>query len=62
MEQSEGFIDPNHPDHVCKLIKGLYGLKQTGWEWNEVIHKYLLELGFIQNSADACLYSCYLSW
>jgi hypothetical protein len=25
MEQPKGFVDPTHPDHVCKLHKALYG-------------------------------------
>jgi hypothetical protein len=27
MEQPQGFVDPNFPDHVCKLHKSIYGLK-----------------------------------
>lgn len=27
MSQPEGFFDPYHPNHVCKLNKILYGLK-----------------------------------
>nr|GEV63986.1 retrovirus-related Pol polyprotein from transposon TNT 1-94 [Tanacetum cinerariifolium] len=31
--QPEGFIDTDHPSHVCKLKKALYGLKQTPRAW-----------------------------
>ncbi|KAK1684898.1 hypothetical protein QYE76_045746 [Lolium multiflorum] len=29
MRQPPGFVDPQHPHHLCKLVKALYGLKQA---------------------------------
>lgn len=29
MSQPTGFIDPQHPTHICKLQKVLYGLKTS---------------------------------
>ncbi|KAJ9561595.1 hypothetical protein OSB04_006755 [Centaurea solstitialis] len=35
IEQPEGFVDPDFPDHVCILDKALYGLKQAPRAWKE---------------------------
>jgi transposase InsO family protein len=59
MQQPEGaeVIGPNGQKLVCKLKKGLYGLKQSGRMWNQNIRKKLLSLGFAQSFADPCLYT-----
>ena len=56
MEQPEGYVDPEKPDFVCKLNKGLYGLKQAARCWNETLDKYLVDSGYTKCSADSCLY------
>lgn len=33
MEQPPGFLDPQFPNHVCRLQKALYGLKQVLSAW-----------------------------
>lgn len=30
MEQPQGFEEPGMEDYVCKLERGLYGMKQAG--------------------------------
>jgi hypothetical protein len=41
---------------VCKLLRGLYGLKQSPRIWNKNIHKFLTEIGCTQSKADPCIY------
>ena len=58
MEQPEGFIDPNKPDFVCKLNKGLYGLKQSARCWNQTLDEYLVGVAgyYKKSAADGCIY------
>lgn len=64
MNQPPGFKVGNK---VCKLKKGLYGLKQAARAWNKLFHDTLVEFGFQTNEVDKCLYTlcidgsvCYL--
>ena len=54
MRQPEGFNDGS--GRVCWLYKTLYGLKQSGREWNRKLNKRLTELGFSRNKVDHCVY------
>ena len=56
MGQPEGYVDLERPDYVCKLNKGLYGLKQAARCWNETLDKYLIDSGYIKGSVDGCIY------
>lgn len=57
MQQPQGFINPNSPNHVCKLLKSLYGLKQTPRAWFECFTSHLLTLGFQTSHADSSLFT-----
>lgn len=46
MEQPEGFEK-----------KSICGLKQSGRNWNAMLHTCLIENDFVQNSADTCVYT-----
>ncbi|GMF64041.1 unnamed protein product [Phytophthora fragariaefolia] len=41
---------------VLRLKKSLYGLKQAGRLWNQLLHRVLTKLGYTQCYTDSCLY------
>jgi len=56
MLQPPGFVDKNFPDHICRLKKALYGLKQAPRAWYKELRVFLLSLGFVNSTIDACLF------
>ena len=54
MEQPEGYND--RTGRVCRLKKTLYGLKQSGHEWNIELNQRLTSIGFRQLKSDPCMY------
>src|SRR5882762_8566320 len=54
MKQPEGFGDGT--GRVCKLIKTLYGLKQSGREWNNQRDEKLRHYGYKRLTSDPCAY------
>jgi hypothetical protein len=56
MTQPDGFIVKGQEDKVCKLMKSLYGLKQTPKQWHEKFDVTLISAGFSVNEADRCVY------
>ncbi|KAJ1601462.1 hypothetical protein NDA14_002863 [Ustilago hordei] len=45
------------PGQVYKVVKGLYGLKQSRWEWNLEFDKSLQHIGFFQVECAPCIYT-----
>ena len=56
MEQPVGYVDKNSPNHVCKLQKSIYGLKQAARCWNTEIDTFLQSTGYTKCSSDGCIY------
>lgn len=42
--------------YCYKLLKGLYGLKQSGLLWNKLLIATLLSLGYVQSNYDPCIF------
>jgi hypothetical protein len=49
MDQSKGFI-------VCKLMKSLYGLKQSPRKWYKKFDSFIIANGFKRSLYDSCVY------
>ena len=56
MQQPEGFIDPEHPRYACRLLKSLYGLKQAGRVWNQLLVSTLTSIGYTPLKSDPCTF------
>jgi transposase InsO family protein len=56
VRQPEGFVDPDNPGKVWRLLKSLYGLKQAPMVWNQTIDAHLKENGLQPMDADPCVY------
>jgi hypothetical protein len=50
----ESTSDGNKP--ALKLMKNIYGLKQVGRLWHQMLCEKLRELNYQQSSVDVCLY------
>ena len=59
VDQPDGFVSKGQEEMVCKLLKYLYGLKQTPKQWHEKFDRTLTSAGFVVNEADICMYYCF---
>jgi hypothetical protein len=56
MTQPPGFVHPSFPNHICRLHKAIYGLKQTPRAWFSRLSQRLLALGFHGSKSDTSLF------
>ncbi|GJT44388.1 retrovirus-related pol polyprotein from transposon TNT 1-94 [Tanacetum coccineum] len=52
ISQLGGFVDPDHPTHVYRLKKALYGLNQAPKAWYNTLSRFLLENKFSKGVVD----------
>jgi hypothetical protein len=46
-----------YPGKVLRLLKCLYGLKQSPMEWNAELNNFLISIGFEPTTIDPCIYT-----
>ena len=56
VEQPKEFQDPHFLDHVLRMKKALYRLKQAQRAWYDRLTTYLLDHGFKRGQADRTLF------
>nr|GEV37499.1 hypothetical protein [Tanacetum cinerariifolium] len=56
VSQPDEFVDPENPNHVCRLKKALYGLKQAPRSWYDLLSSFLLSQKFTKGTVDPTLF------
>nr|GEX68218.1 hypothetical protein [Tanacetum cinerariifolium] len=56
VRQPDGFVDQDNPNHVYKLKKALYRLKQASRAWYDMLSSCLLSQDFSKGSLDPTLF------
>ncbi|GJS81578.1 putative ribonuclease H-like domain-containing protein [Tanacetum coccineum] len=57
VSQPEGFVDPDHPSHVYRLKKALYGLNQAPRVWYDTLSWFLMNNKFSKGAVDLTLFT-----
>ena len=50
-------FDKSNRPICCKLQRTLYGLRQSGREWGELLASFLLDFGYTRSPIDTCLFT-----
>nr|GEV49160.1 retrotransposon protein, putative, unclassified [Tanacetum cinerariifolium] len=56
VSQSDRFVDLDNPNHVYKLKKALYRLKQAPRAWYDMLSSFLISQDFSKGSVDPTLF------
>ncbi|GKF46665.1 retrovirus-related pol polyprotein from transposon TNT 1-94, partial [Tanacetum coccineum] len=56
VSQSDRFVDKHNPNHVYKLKKALYRLKQATRAWYNMLSSFLISQDFSKDSVDPTLF------
>ncbi|GJQ93509.1 ribonuclease H-like domain-containing protein [Tanacetum coccineum] len=56
VSQPPGFVDPNFPKKVYKVVKALYGLHQAPRAWYAAFSAFLLKSGYRRGTIDKTLF------
>nr|GEU64628.1 copia protein [Tanacetum cinerariifolium] len=56
VSQPDGFVDQDNPNHVYKLKKALYVLKQALRAWYDMLSSFLISQDFSKRSVDLTLF------
>ncbi|GJT07709.1 retrovirus-related pol polyprotein from transposon TNT 1-94, partial [Tanacetum coccineum] len=57
VNQPEGFVDPDHPTHVYRLKKAMYGINQAPRAWYDTLSWSLLDNKFSKGAVDSTLFT-----
>ncbi|GJV44426.1 retrovirus-related pol polyprotein from transposon TNT 1-94 [Tanacetum coccineum] len=56
VSQPDGFVDPDNPNHMYRLKKALYELKQAPRTWYDLLSSFLLSQVFSKGTVDPILF------
>ena len=56
MQQPNGFVEKGQEHKVCKLLKSIYGLKQSSRQWYLRFHETVRSNHFEMMDKDHCVY------
>ncbi|GJT94717.1 retrovirus-related pol polyprotein from transposon TNT 1-94 [Tanacetum coccineum] len=57
VSQPDGFVDLDKPNHVYRLKKALYGLRQAPRTWYDMLSNFLLSQEFSKGAVDPTLFT-----